>query len=64
MITEAQAKADGLKLVERSKVASLATIGKDGFPEIRAMLKTGKRRPEDRMVQHEHLIPKSRADTE
>jgi general stress protein 26 len=41
MITDAQAKADGLKLVGRSKVATLATIGKDGFPEIRAMLKTG-----------------------
>jgi general stress protein 26 len=41
MIDEVQAKADGLKLIDRSKVAMLGTMGKDGFPEIRAMLKTG-----------------------
>jgi general stress protein 26 len=41
MISETQAKADGLKLVARSKVALLGTVGKDGFPEIRAMLKSG-----------------------
>jgi len=41
MIDETQAKADGLKLVTRSKVAMLGTVAKDGFPEIRAMLKSG-----------------------
>ncbi len=41
MISEAQAKSDSLKLIERSKVATLATIGRNGFPEIRAMLKSG-----------------------
>jgi Uncharacterized stress protein (general stress protein 26) len=41
MIDETQAKADGLKLVSRSKAATLGTMGKDGFPEIRAMLKSG-----------------------
>lgn len=41
MIDEAQAKADGLKLAGRSKVAVLCTVGADGFPDARAMLKTG-----------------------
>jgi pyridoxamine 5'-phosphate oxidase len=41
MLDETQAKVDGLKLVARSKVAMLGTVGKGGFPEIRAMLKTG-----------------------
>jgi len=40
MIDETQAKADGLKLITRSKVAMLGTVGKDGFPEVRAMLKS------------------------
>jgi hypothetical protein len=34
MMSEARAKADGLKLVERSKVATLATIGKDGLKTV------------------------------
>lgn len=41
MIDETQAKSDGLKLVTRSRSALLGTVGKDGFPEIRAMLKSG-----------------------
>jgi general stress protein 26 len=62
MISESQAKADGLKLVARSMVAMLGTVGKDGFPEIRAMLKTGNDDLKTVWFSTKHVFPESPAD--